>query len=267
MSPALALAGKFACYSTIVSNDLNGTLYILGKRSLHGVNARSWSDRLYYLSAKQNWSEAFELAIDGHKSHLDKPRRHGITKDRILQLFDEYLNATTRSPETCLENVIRCLIEIEQTDYLWQELWERLHDQELYLNIITQNILDDNLTLISPTVSQALLEYWSNVSLEKLEIIILKLSWQCLDLHQTLSLVKNMKMYKALMHLNTKALSDYTASLVDLIPLINDDMSGDRSLGNNLLVYISSCLAGRGYPSGEIAEEMVTTVKHEVIVF
>ena len=67
-----------------------------------------------------------------------------------------------------------------------------------------------------------------------------------------------------MMHLNTKALNDYTASLVDLIPLINDDGNEDRSLGNNLLVYISSCLAGRGYPSGEIAEETVSTVKHEV---
>lgn len=120
------------------------------------------------------------------------------------------------------------------------------------------------MTMISPTVSQALLEYWSKISIERLETIILKLNWQCLDLHQALSLVKNLGLHKALMHLNTKALNDYTASLVELIPLINDNDDGDRSLGNNLLVYISSSLAGRGYPSGEIAEEMVSTVKHEV---
>lgn len=264
VSPALALAGTYACYSTIVANDMNGTLYILGKRSLHGINARNWSDRLSYLTAKQNWAEAFELAVDGYKNTLEKPRRHGFAQDRVLQLLDEYLNATIRSPEVCLENVIRCLIETNQTDLLWQELWERLYSQEVYLKLITRHILDDNLTMISPTVSQALLEYWSKISIEKLETLILKLNWQCLDLHQTLSLVKNLRLYRALMHLNTKALNDYTASLVELIPLINDIDVGDRSLGNNLLVYISSCLAGRGYPSGEIAEEMVSTVKHEV---
>lgn len=264
VSPALALAGTYACYSTIVVNDLNGTLYILGKRSLHGINARSWSDRLSYLTAKQNWNEAFELAIDGYKNTIDKPRRHLMTKERILQLFDEYLNATTRSPELSLESVITCLIEVQQTDYLWQELWERLYSQELYLNLITQHILDESLTMISPTVSQALLDYWSKISVEKLEEIILKLNWQCLDLHQALSLVKNLRLYRGLMHLNTKALNDYTASLVDLIPLINENEGGDRSLGNNLLVYISSSLAGRGYPSGEIADDMISTVKHEV---
>lgn len=264
VSPALALAGTFACYSTIVANDLNGTLYILGKRSLHGINARSWADRLTYLTAKQNWAEAFDLAVDGYKNTLEKPRRHGFTKDRVLQLLDEYLNATTRCPELCLENVIRCLIEVDQTEYLWQELWERLFSQDLYLNLITQHILDDSMTMISPTVSQALLEYWSKISMERLETIILKLNWQCLDLHQALSLVKNLGLHKALMHLNTKALNDYTASLVELIPFINENDDGDRSLGNNLLVYISSSLAGRGYPSGEIAEEMMSTVKHEV---
>lgn len=264
VSPALALAGTFACYSTVIANDLNGTLYILGKRSLHGINARSWSDRLAYLSTRQKWNEAFELAIEGYKNMTDKPRKHGVTKDRVVQLFDEYLNATTRCPELCLDSVIACLIEVQLTDYLWQELWDRLYSQELYLNLITQHILAENLTMISPTVSQALLDYWSKLSIEKVEEIILKLNWQCLDLHQALSLVKNTKLYRAMMHLNTKALNDYTASLVDLIPLINENDEVDRSLGNNLLVYISSCLAGRGYPSGEIAEDMISTVKHEV---
>lgn len=220
-----------------------------------------------YLTAKKQWTEAFDLAIDGHKSTAEKPRRHAMTKDRILQLFDDYLNATSRCPELCLESAIRCLIEIDRTDLMWQELWDRLYSQEVYLNLITQYVLDGHLQLISPTISQALLEYWSKTSIEKLETIILKLEWQCLDLHQALSLVKNYQLYRALMHLNTKALSDYSASLVELIPLINEYNSsfGDQTLGNNILVYISSCLAGRGYPTGEIPEEIISNVKHEVI--
>lgn len=264
VSPALALAGTFACYSTVASNELNGTVYILGQRSLHGVNARSFGDRLTYLSTKQNWLEAFELAIDGFKNSSEKPKRNEFTKDRILNLYADYLSATSKTPELHLEVVIQCLITIEQADMIWQELWERLENRELFLNLITRHIVEDELTFISPSVSQSLLDYWSNRSVEKLEMIILKLNWQCLDLHQTLSLVKKLKMYKAMMHLNTKALNDYAASLVDLIPLINNSENEDRVLGNNMLVYISSCLSGRGYPSGEIDDAMIATVKHEI---
>lgn len=268
VSPALALAGTFACYSTVVSNDANCTLYILGRRSLHGINARNWSDRLSYLTARQNWAEAFELAVAGYRTSNERPRRQGISKDRILLMFDDYLNATTRCTEMCLENVIKCLIEINQIDLLWQELWERLYSQDLYLNIITQHILDDNLKMISTTISQALVNYWINISLDKLETVILKLDWQCLDLHQALTVSKSQGLYKALMHLNTKALNDYAISLVELIPLINDETEimkdQARTLGNNILVYISSCLAGRGYPTGDIEPEAIPTVKHDV---
>lgn len=263
VSPALALAGSYACYSSIVVND-DGTLYILGKRSLHGVKVRSWNDRLSYLSSKQNWKEAFELAVKGYNNTREKPRRLFVTKERILQLVNDYLEATKSFPEMALENVMMCLIETQETELLWQDLWERLDSKELYLNIITQFILDENLTMISPIISQALLDYWSRLSVDNVEEIILKLNWQCLDLHQALSLVKNLRLYRALMHLNTKALGDYTVSLVDLIPLINENDASDRILGNNLLVYISSCLAGRGYPNGEIAVKMVSTVKYEV---
>lgn len=54
---------------------------------------------------------------------------------------------------------------------------------------------------------------------------------------------------------------DFTAPLVELIPLINME----ANLGNYLLVYISSSLAGRGYPIGEIPEKLVQNVKHEVL--
>jgi vacuolar protein sorting-associated protein 8 len=268
VSPALALAGIYACYSTVISNDVNTTLYVIGKRSLHGINSRSWSERLSYHAEKLQWAEAFQLAIEGYKSTKDKPRRLEITKDRILRLFEDYLQNTIRSPEVCLDIVIRCLIVIEETEYIWNVLWDRLYSRDKFLNIITQHIFDDNLTFISPIVSQALLEYWSKKSIEKLELIILKLQWECLDLHQALNFTKNLQLFRATMHLNTKALNDYAISLVELIPQIDiNTEKGDRTLGNNILVYISSSLAGRGYPDGEIKPEIITNVKYEVIFF
>jgi hypothetical protein len=263
VSPALALAGTYACYNTVISYE--SQLYVLGKRSLYGINARSFGDRLTYLTNKQNWVEAFELAINSYKSSVDRPRRCEIVRDRSIQLFQDYLQATNRSPELNLDAAMKCLIEINETSQLWGELWDRLHSQDLYLNLITQHIEADVLSEISPIISQALIEYWSKINTSRLENIILKLDWRCLDLHQALTVAKREKLFKAQIHLNSRALGDYTISLIDLLPLLNDETFDGRALGNNILVYISSCLAGRGYPTGEIAPNAIASVKYDIL--
>lgn len=202
------------------------------------------------------------MAVDGYKNTLDKPRKQALTKERLLKLFYDYLDATSKNPECCLEGVVAFLIEIQQSELLWQEIWERLYSQEYFLKLITNHILANDLAMISPAIAQVLLEYWLPISIENVERIILNLNWQCLDLHQALTISKSRKLYRCTMHLSTKALNDYTASLVDLIPLINEDE--DRALGNTMLVYISSCLAGRGYPHGEIPKDSASNVKHDV---
>lgn len=117
---------------------------------------------------------------------------------------------------------------------------------------------------MAPAVAQVLCDYFLRKrDITRLEDIILKLDWQCLDLHQVLTICRKESLYRAQMYLNTKALRDYTISLTDLIPIINDQ--NDSHLGNCLLVYVSSCLAGRGYPTGDIEPEMIATVKHEVL--
>lgn len=144
---------------------------------------------------------------------------------------------------------------------LWGELWERLYSQETYLQLITAHIENDDISLISPAVGQALCDFWLERDSARLEDLILKLDWKCLDLHQVLTISKKAKLYRAQIYLNANALGDFTGSLVDLMPLINTE----ANLGNHLLVYISSCLAGRGYPTGEIRANLVQNVKHDVL--
>lgn len=90
---------------------------------------------------------------------------------------------------------------------------------------------------------------------------MLKLNWQCLDLHQVLTLAKKADMFRVQMHLYSHALCDFSVSLIELIPRI---ASADH-LGNHLLVYVSSCLAGRGYPTGELAADVAKQAKHDVL--
>lgn len=260
VSPALALAGTHACYNSVVAKG--SQFYILGARSLHSVNVRSWSDRISNLVQNQRWCEACSLAIDGYRNAADHHRRRQIAKDRVIQLVDEYLVASANCPELCLGSIMSCLIEIGEHDMLWQELWERLRQPDTYLLLLTEQIENGCISYISPVIAQSLCEYWQKHSKQKLEEIILKLDWKCLDLHQVLSAARTDKLYRAQIYLNTTALGDYCSSLTELIPLLEND--NNRNLGNYVLVYISSCLSGRGYPTGEINPEIIPNVKHEV---
>ncbi|XP_030375331.1 vacuolar protein sorting-associated protein 8 homolog [Scaptodrosophila lebanonensis] len=261
VSPAFALAGTNACYNSIVSRGTQ--LYVLGARSLHIIGVRSWSERISYLVKNHRWQEACQLALDGYIASAERPRKRAQAKERIIALFGEYIATTTRVPEYCLGAIIQCLITVGELDLLWTKLWERLHNNsDLFLQHISEHIEQDNIRTVNPVISQALVDYWLQHSPAKLEQLILKLDWMCLDLNQVLKAVKRHNLYRAQIYLNTHALKDYTGALTELLPRLTPEQT---QLGNCLLVYVSSCLAGRGYPSGDIPMEQVQQVKHDVL--
>lgn len=147
---------------------------------------------------------------------------------------------------------------------LWEELWDRLDNTDYFISLLTAHIERGTVTTLSTPVAQTLCEYWAPISTARLEDILLRLDWQCLDLHQVLTLAKRTDMFRVQMHLFSKALGDFSLALTDLIPRL-DDATALSHLGNHLLVYVSSCLAGRGYPAGELLPEVAKTAKHEVL--
>ncbi|XP_068142955.1 vacuolar protein sorting-associated protein 8 homolog [Drosophila tropicalis] len=269
VSPAFALAGTNACYNSIVSRGTQ--LYILGNHSLHIIGVRSWSERISFLVKNHRWQEACQLALDGYLNSTERPRKRLQAKERIIQLFKEYIsNASRPPPDYCLGSIINCMIVIGELDLLWSQLWERLQNtsktsSELFLQHISEHIEQESIHSLNPIISQALVEFWLNRNPKKLEQLILKLDWLSLDLNQVLKAVKRHKLYKAQIYLNTQALNDYTSPLTELLPLVTTTGQEERDLGNCLLVYISSCLAGRGFPSGDIPLEHRHQVKHDVL--
>ncbi|EDW69676.1 vacuolar protein sorting-associated protein 8 homolog [Drosophila virilis] len=261
VSPAFALAGTNACYNSVVSRGTQ--LYVLGARSLHIIGVRTWSERISYLVKNHRWQEACQLALDGYIASADRPRKRAQAKERIIMLFKEYIANSARAPEYCLGAIVNCLITIGELDLLWTQLWERLHNNtELFLQHISEHIEQETIHSVNPVISQALVDYWLQHSPAKLEQLILKLDWMCLDLNQVLKAVKRHKLYRAQLYLNACALNDYTSALTELLPPLRPDQT---DLGNCLLVYISSCLAGRRFPSGDIPEEQVQQVKNDVL--
>lgn len=203
--------------------------------------------------------------MEGYKTAAQKQKRKAHAKERIVLLFKEYLIASVRTPDYCMAAIINCIIGIGELDLLWTDLWDRVrhNNSDAFLQIISQHIEQERINEISPAISQALVEYWLQISPQHLEDLLLKLKWSCLDLNQVLKASKQHQLYRVQMYLNTNALKDYTVSLVDLIPLI--PLQDNSDLGNALLVYISSCLAGRAYPTGDIPQDDVQNVKHDVL--
>ncbi|SPP85165.1 vacuolar protein sorting-associated protein 8 homolog [Drosophila guanche] len=262
VSPAFALAGSNACYNSVVSRGTQ--LYVLGAHSLHIIGVRTWSERISYLVKHHRWQEACQLALDGYVASVDRPRKRAQAKERIIMLFREYIANSARAPDYCLGSIVNCLITIGELELLWTQLWEKLqgNSRELFLQHISEHIERETIQSVNPLISQALVDYWLERSPAKLEKLILKLDWMCLDLNQVLKAVKRHRLYRAQIYLNTQALGDYTAALTELLPLVTPQ---ETDLGNCLLVYVSSCLAGRGYPTGDIPAEQVQQVKHDVL--
>lgn len=115
---------------------------------------------------------------------------------------------------------------------------------------------------MSPLVTQTLVNYLEKKDAQVLQNVLLSLDISCLDLHQALSICKKRKLYDAWIHITTKTIGDYASPLTEFLSELTPD---NHRLGNTILVYVSSCLAGLGYPSGNIPEEDVPRAKHEVL--
>lgn len=131
-------------------------------------------------------------------------------------------------------------------DVLCNELYEAVStdqsNQDWYYTLVTDHICSGSLANLSPAVAQALVNYLEDKDPQSLENVLLSLEITCLDLHQALKLCKKLKLYNAWIHITTKTLSDYTSPLTEFLNELTPD---NHRLGNVMLVYVSSCLAGK----------------------
>ncbi|CAG9859597.1 unnamed protein product [Phyllotreta striolata] len=256
VSEAFALAGERACYNSISSRG--DQLLILGTRAVHMVKLRSWSERLFYLSEQGRWAEALNLAS------AEGPSREKFT----VPLINRYLESLTINPveKDSLTAAVNCCIKLGKIDILCNELFDVIstnqHQKDWYLSLLTDQICAGSLTVLLPQTAQLLVKYLEDKDEQALENVLLSLDVACLDLHQVLKICKKLKLYNAWIHITTGTLKDYAGPLTEFL---HDLTPNNHKLGNILLVYVSSCLAGLGYPTGNIPPEEVPRVKHDVL--
>lgn len=107
-----------------------------------------------------------------------------------------------------------------------------------------------------------LVSYLEQKNLQTLESVLINLNLNCLDLNQVLNICKRKKLYDSWIHITTKTMGDYTSVFTEFLDELTPD---NHKLGNTMLVYVSSCLAGLGYPKGVIPEKDILRVKHDVL--
>ncbi|XP_074038726.1 vacuolar protein sorting 8 [Leptinotarsa decemlineata] len=256
VSEAFALAGERACYNSLSSRG--DQLLILGTKAVHMVKLRTWPERLMYLSDQGRWAEALNLAAE-----------EGTSKERftliLLNRYLENLNQNTVDKDS-LTAAINCCVKLGKIDILCNELLEAIttdeNNQDWYYTLLTDHICTGTLSELRPSVAQTLVKYLEEKDPYSLEKVLLSLDIACLDLHQVLKICKAKKLYNAWIHITTKTLKDFTSPLAEFVGELTPD---NHKLGNIMLVYVSSCLAGLGYPTGNIPEEDIPRVKHDVL--
>ncbi|KAK5642593.1 hypothetical protein RI129_008760 [Pyrocoelia pectoralis] len=256
VSEAFALAGERACYSSIVSRG--DQLLVLGTKNVQIIKLRTWSERLNYLSDQGRWAEALNLAAE-ESVHRDKA---------AMVLLEKFLVGLIQNgvDRDSLTAGINCCVKLNKIDLLCNDLWDAVSsDQyalEWYYTLLIDHICNGSLYFLNPSVAQALVTYLNQKNPTLLENVLLSIDLSCLDLHQVLNICKKNKLYDAWIHITTKTMGDYISPLTEFISELTPD---NHKLGNTLLVYVSACLSGLGYPHGKIPGRDIPRIKHDIL--
>ncbi|XP_063227477.1 vacuolar protein sorting-associated protein 8 homolog [Bacillus rossius redtenbacheri] len=288
VSQAMAYAGERACYNSIVG--FGNQVLILGTKSFHVLTIRSWNERLNFLVKQNRYLDALSLGmafyLDKGKAVIglkgSKEKRKELTRDKVLEILNAYIDDTLvtgdGSTELYYEAIPACIeycIELDVLDTLFNKLWDACTHQAAracYLHSLEPWILNDRVPNLPPVISQEFVSYYESKGfLQALEACLVHLEVTSIDIDQVMRLCWTHGLYDGIIHIHNRGMKDYVTPLQELMPILQAALStgkqltdGQIVLGNKLLVYISCCLAGRAYPTGDIPEGEVQGVKYEV---
>ncbi|XP_032880478.1 vacuolar protein sorting-associated protein 8 homolog isoform X4 [Amblyraja radiata] len=298
VSQALALVGEKACYQSV--SCYGGQIIYLGTKSVHVITLRTWRERLDYLLKQERFIEALSLAWSLHEGKAkavvglfgDQSKRKGVVADRMVEILLQYVDrALKKCPEQGKIQVMEqhfqemvpvmvdyCLL-LERIDLLFGQIYNKLSEisvaKGVFIECLEPFILNDKLTSITPQVMKDLLIHFQDRDMmENIEACIVHMDITSLDIQQVVHMCWEHSLYDAMIYVYNRGMNDYITPMEKLFQIISPPLRAGKSLadeqvvmGNKLLVYISCCLAGRAYPLGNIPEDLVSLVKHQVFEF
>lgn len=180
--------------------------------------------------------------------------------------------------EGIVEVCCKASIVLGDFEYLFEELFQKYDDNgivSIYLRQLEPFVLDNHIRYVPPRITQRLIALHEQDDRPDLvERIIWHMDPSCLDLNQAIQLCQRYHLYDALIYVNTRALQDYVAPVVELLCLIRKvqqfrrsreellhntgtvldaDASMESVIMNAYKVfpYLSNVLLGLTYPSEE----------------
>ncbi|XP_038644180.1 LOW QUALITY PROTEIN: vacuolar protein sorting-associated protein 8 homolog [Scyliorhinus canicula] len=298
VSQALALVAEKACYQSV--SAYGGQIIYLGTKSVHVITLRSWRERVDYLLKQERFIEALSLAWSFHEGKAkavvglfgDQSKRKGVVADRMAEILLQYADrALKKCPEQGklqvmeqhFEDMVPVMVDycllLERTDLLFGQIYSKLSEisvaKGVFLECLEPYILNDKLPSITPQVMKDLLIHLQDRDMmENIEACIVHMDITSLDIQQVVHMCWEHGLYDAMIYVYNKGMNDYITPMEKLFQVIGPPLRAGKSLsdeqvvmGNKLLVYISCCLAGRAYPLGNIPEDLVSLVKHQVFEF
>ncbi|KAM7408077.1 hypothetical protein PAMA_001975 [Pampus argenteus] len=298
VSQALALVGEKACYQSISSYA--GQIVYLGTKSAHIMTLRNWRERIDCLLKHEHFVEALSLAWSFHEGTAkavvglfgDPVKRKGVVGDKMVEILLQFAeHALRKCPEQGkiqvmeqhFHDVVPVLVDycllLQRSDLLFNQLYARLVEnvvaRGVFLESLESYIIADRLGLLTtPIMKDLLAHYHDNGLMDSLERCIVHLDVTSLDIQQVIQVCWENQLYDAMIYVFNSGMNDYITPMEKLFAVIGPPLNEGRNLtdeevviGNKLLVYISCCLAGRAYPLGDIPEDLVVQVKHQVFEF
>ncbi|XP_047458878.1 vacuolar protein sorting-associated protein 8 homolog isoform X2 [Mugil cephalus] len=298
VSQALALVGEKACYQSVSSYA--GQIVYLGTKSAHIMTLRNWRERIDCLLKQEHFIEALSLAWSFHEGTAkavvglfgDPLKRKAVVSDKMVEiLFHFGEHALKKCPEhgkiqvmeQHFQDVVPVLVDycllLQRADLLFDQIYARLCENTVakgvFLESLESYIIADRLGHLSaPIMKDLLAHYHGSGMMHSLERCIVHLDVTSLDIQQVVQLCWENQLFDAMIYVFNSGMNDFITPMEKLFAVIGPTLKGGRSLsdedvvmGNKLLVYISCCLAGRAYPRGDIPEDLVVQVKHQVFEF
>lgn len=210
----------------------------------------SWADRILALMQPGTMLEAIEAAtaylegqVDASTISLpdDPVARRDVLEPKLREILNASLEfafseerlrdgshsdgeAVQQLFEGLVGTCVRACLALDDPEWLFDELFERYEQngiEGIFLDRIEPFILAGAVHALPPSVSQRLIAiHAERRQLDAAQRIIFSVDPQNLDLNQVLGLCQREKLYDALIHVQTRALHDHVAPLVELVALV-----------------------------------------------
>jgi hypothetical protein len=228
---------------------------------------------------------------------LRRKARAAAVRQHLLTLLEGYVDlalATNSAVADAAEFfasvsdvVVPYSLRLDAADLLFSSLYDRFAAipaaRSAFFCTLVPLILEGKVRALSAISMQGLVQHLEDrAELPTLERCLVQLDVSTLDIHAAVALCYAHCLYDGLLYIYSHGLRDFVTPLRELvrqlIQAINEATRGcarptnaaallpssQQRLGYKILLYISHCLAGKAFPSGDLPEEIVPRVQFDV---